>query len=343
MSQIIGIICKDAIVIASETQHTVSGDTKLTTAQKLSVVKFKNGDVIVGEAGNVSASSRAVQYLNEIASDEEIINEHCVAEHAEEAVRRVRQDLLHTYQERDYSIAEQEEIFRDKYFALMVAYYFNPSDMPIHMVAERAIPRLYTIDSLNSLASKEHPFAVIGAANNVATFLLKKFNCHELSWRKATCLAMDVLEQIKVDNIYCGGEIQFGCINSNIGILPTAVVGNNWSDLVPRTVKKLQDFRNKMIEQYKNGLEEVMAEIHRENYEKVKRERDAELATRIKAFEEKYPEPTLAIGEDAIRKSAAKWNQEHPEQQIAIEEWIAWSKEETAKKNLENKDKNAPC
>jgi 20S proteasome alpha/beta subunit len=326
MSQIIGIICKDSIVIASETQYTVSGDTKLTTAKKLSIVKFKNGDVIVGEAGDVSSSARAVQYLNEITSGKEITSENCVAEYAEEAVRRVRQDLLDSYQKRDYTVSEQDEIFRSKYFALIVAYYFNPTRTPIHINPQDAIPRLYTINMLSPFAQKEHPFAVIGAADTVATFVLKKFDCHELSWRKGASLVMDVLEQIKVDNIYCGGEIQFGCINPNIGILPTAAVGENWSGLVPRVVQKLKVLRDKMTGQYKNGLEEIMAEIHRENYENFKKKFIASDAERLKAFEQKYPESTLAIGEEAVRKSAEKWNKEHPEQQIPIEEWLVWSK-----------------
>jgi hypothetical protein len=47
---------------------------------------------------------------------------------------------------------------------------------------------------------------------------------------------------------------------------------------------------------------------------------------RMKAFEEKYPESTLAIGEDAVRVSAEKWNKKHPDSPVPIDELIAKSK-----------------
>jgi hypothetical protein len=65
---IIGIICKDAIVLASDSQ-TTSGGMKRTDTDKISSIKFATKPVLVAEAGNAGTSARALEILRGLARD----------------------------------------------------------------------------------------------------------------------------------------------------------------------------------------------------------------------------------------------------------------------------------
>jgi hypothetical protein len=59
-----------------------------------------------------------------------------------------------------------------------------------------------------------------------------------------------------------------------------------------------------------------MTKIHRENLKR----KQAEEKRRLKAFEKAYPESTLAIGNEAVKASAEKWNREHPDAPVTLPE-----------------------
>jgi 20S proteasome alpha/beta subunit len=277
MSQIVGIICKNAIVLAAETQHTVGDSRKLTNAKKLSVVKFKNGDVIIGEVGMTATSRKAVQLIREAAADIMIESEDSVVKIAESAICQIRQDVLAGYQKRDYTLDEQESIFKSNRFGLVIAhYYIPPSSLPSHYVHHYGVPCLWTITLTSPQAERQNPFAVMGAADDLATFILKQFKCEELSWYEATCLAIDALEGIKSEDIYCGGGTEFGSVDPLIGNTPTARVGESWSQLVGRVTEKLKVFRETYREQYRTGLAAIMKEIHKENFDEAMEEQRQE-------------------------------------------------------------------
>lgn len=50
----------------------------------------------------------------------------------------------------------------------------------------------------------------------------------------------------------------------------------------------------------------------------IKNHQDAENEARLAAFEQKYPESTLAIGDEAVQKAAEAWNREHPEAPVPL-------------------------
>lgn len=110
MTQIVGIVYQEGILVASESQYT-AGRQKTFDAEKISIVKFKNGDVIVAECGVVSTSNRAVRYFTEAAKDAEIDSEDAVSKIIESVIKKIRLEILESLQERPYSAPEQDEIF----------------------------------------------------------------------------------------------------------------------------------------------------------------------------------------------------------------------------------------
>jgi len=61
MSQIIGIICKDCILVASESQGTMDDGRKQFDANKIELVRFKDKWALVALAGGIAAAGRVIQ------------------------------------------------------------------------------------------------------------------------------------------------------------------------------------------------------------------------------------------------------------------------------------------
>jgi predicted Zn finger-like uncharacterized protein len=285
MTQIVGIVCKEGIVVASESQYT-TGTRRLLNAVKLSTVKFKNdehispelGSALVAEAGSMAKASLAVRYMNDLAKDREInSSEDAVAKIAQEAITKVRREILDTMQERPYSPSEQDDIFssQENDFALMIAYYYFP---PIIQTNRRPkpIPHLYTVWLHNPIAEPQTPFAVLGAAPELAMFVLKQFPCETLLWGEASCLAVDVLERINNDDITCGGPIKLGTVHSVIE--PYSVAAIYGDELVSRILKKLEPVKKRSNERQRKELGAVMKRIHNEDFKKYNAEFAATVA-----------------------------------------------------------------
>src|SRR2546425_1042988 len=68
---IIGIICKAAIVPASDSQTTY-GDSKRRDAEKIRVVPFKKSKVLVAQAGALDTSSRVIDVMIRLGSHRDL-------------------------------------------------------------------------------------------------------------------------------------------------------------------------------------------------------------------------------------------------------------------------------
>lgn len=269
MTQIVGIICRESIIVACESQYTV-GTRKLLNAVKMSVVKFKNGEALIAESGSMAKSSLALRYINESAKDKEIESEYSVSEIAEDAIVRVRNRLLSAIQKRPYSVSEQDAIFKsgDNYFALMIANYFRPKSK------EEPIPCLFTITLASAITERERPFAVLGAAPELAMFFLKQFQCEQMLGGEAMCLAIDTLERIKLDEITCGGQVRVAILDPKI--LETKTVGFLRCDDTDHIVEKLTSLRAKHTDWYKSKLAELMKQVQKEDYQRLKKQLESE-------------------------------------------------------------------
>ena len=127
VTQIIGILHKDGILVASDSQNT-QGTSRLMNAEKIVMLHCNNGDVVIAQAGSFDKSSAAIQYMREALEGKSIEYREHVAKIAEAAVKKVRMDILNSMQQREYSLDEQNKIFEGpaNKFGLLVAYYYKP-------------------------------------------------------------------------------------------------------------------------------------------------------------------------------------------------------------------------
>ncbi|HEY3760138.1 MAG TPA: hypothetical protein VGN23_00115 [Verrucomicrobiae bacterium] len=269
MTQIVGIVCKesvgpssrDAIFIACESQYTIGG-TKVTDAQKLSIIRFNDrNEALVAQAGSVIMSSRAVRYMAEIAKDQPLDSEFAVARIAEEAVARVRAEIIQMMQPRGYSIDEQQQLFCDDnhYFALMIGHFY---EVPNNLGFKTGNPRLWTITLHTPMAEQAFPYAVIGSGSNLARFHLSKLELDKIKWELGMPLAIHVIEQVKGNDIYCDGDIKVGVSEINKCWFYT-------ENLINKVAKEVKRIQANLNSKYKNELVATINTIAEQNKKEI--------------------------------------------------------------------------
>ena len=138
---IVGIICKDAIVIASDSQ-TTSGARKATDSDKVSVLQLQDAKALVAQSGSSVLGARAVEILEGLAANQPLSDRRSVADLAQKAMRLLTQELR--AKNCDCSMEELHEILRKQGLEceLMLAHYFDGQ------------PYIYTVNLLIGIANK---------------------------------------------------------------------------------------------------------------------------------------------------------------------------------------------
>src|SRR5438477_1615303 len=116
MTIIVGLVCKDCIVMASDSQ-TTDGFSKRCDTEKISTVQFVNSQVLVAASGMSSLSNQAVAVFQKLAKGKTIEADKAddqVVEIARTALFEVRkaQYQIHVH---DYSLEQWQRFFRDDY------------------------------------------------------------------------------------------------------------------------------------------------------------------------------------------------------------------------------------
>lgn len=180
---IVGIVCKDAIVLAADSQ-TTKGMAKIPGAQKISVVEFDGARALVAESGSASLSNRAIQLFQSKAAGVRVENEFTIAEIAEATIGATvnSQSSLHP---NATSPTAWQDFWREEinYFELMVAYYF------------REKPCLYKFNPLWCIpVPASSYFMTSGCAADLANYLLKENTEPGMDSEFASVIAIKVVE-----------------------------------------------------------------------------------------------------------------------------------------------------
>ncbi len=205
MTIIVGLICKDGIVLASDSQ-TTTGSSKRCDAKKFALVEFDNARVLVAQAGNVCTSSRAIEIFQILAKGQKLLDRRTVADIAQKAMRQVKDELR--LQQCDCSMEELRDfIWRNEIGCeLMIAHYFKGK------------PYIYRIDLVIGIANRIRSHsAAIGCGSNLGEYLLSEHSKPEMGSEFGSAVAVYVVETVKKHDAFCGGPTRIGRILSNEG------------------------------------------------------------------------------------------------------------------------------
>ena len=218
MTLIVGIICKDAIVLAADSQ-TTKGAAKQLGTNKISIVEFANGKAAVAESGSI-LSNVAIEVFQNLARGKQIKNELTIAKTAEAAIREVVAGIT-THLNPNPSDTDRQNLLRadENYFELMVAYYFGNK------------PCLYILRSAWAVPFRATSyFATSGIAGDLANYILQEHTARDMDKDLASVIAIKTVKDA-IDYVEgCGLPIRVALVHKPYRKRPFKVVPKNGNE-----------------------------------------------------------------------------------------------------------------
>jgi hypothetical protein len=201
MALIVGIVCRDGIVLASETQKTL-GDYRIPNTTKIHKVEFQNGKALIAESGASDWSNIALEKILKRAKTTTIVADDTIANLVSSVVREVRNDhtSLHPNatpeQWRDYFLSEENR------YNLMVAYYFGMKPFIFNVEPAKCVP----VPLIGS------HYSTSGIGGELGLFLLREHSQKDMEFWFGAVIATYVIETVKENFEWCGGKTHVGVI-----------------------------------------------------------------------------------------------------------------------------------
>jgi 20S proteasome alpha/beta subunit len=208
VSLIVGIICKDGIVLAADSQ-TTKGVAKQLGTNKISVAEFGNGHALMAESGSADLSNTAIEIFQRKAKGVKMEDESTVAKIAEESVREVVKGITAHLNPNSPDSERQSFLFEEvNYFELMVAYYFEGR------------PRLYKLNPAWCIpVPASSYFMTSGIAGDLVNYILLKHTKPGMDSKFAAVIAVKTILDA-IDNIEgCGEPARVASIHK--GLFPS--------------------------------------------------------------------------------------------------------------------------
>ena len=264
MTQIIGIVCKDAIVFGAESE-TTSGAAKKHGTEKISIVNFLNGYAMIAEAGAEAWSNSTVESFRRKAAITKIVDDMTIANTAKESVLEIRNHIKSLHP--DTSLAEWENFFYQdaNNFELKVGYYFSGSPYIFKLHPFSAYPY-----------QNKREFVTSGIGGDLAHYLLKDFSFGQIPSHATTLIAAYVLKEVKGSTQYCGGATSIALVsdgNRPERMLPSEVDSMETQIEQMRLVendnrlKKLNDLVDSTCMAYQTGTYETGSSVEQDKSE----------------------------------------------------------------------------
>jgi len=198
---IVGIICKDGIVVASESQTTGEFGEKRCDANKIYCIELADRSRgLVATAGRVDSSSLAVEIIERLAKDSRLEHSRSFADLAEKANGEIKQK--ERSQGRRSSLALKKH-FEDHRYVLMIANYFKGN------------PCLFTLTSDGLISPprvSKQSFKSVGNSYATADYILNKFDFSAMDRVEAALAAIYVVNEVIGVDSTCGYPIRAGTV-----------------------------------------------------------------------------------------------------------------------------------
>lgn len=203
---IVGIKCKNAIVLASDSQLTY-GTAKRTDISKIATIRFKGLEVLVAQSGSVLLSGRYIDILSEMAKVIIPDSPEMLGKIAQDAMMALRNELraIHfncTSEELDGILLR-----KGTECEIMLGFFLQSE------------PHIYTIDIRQGIYQAAPTFyEAIGCGSALGQYLLAEHATPEMDYKFARVIAIYVVETVKKHDAFCGGPTKVGTIRDRLVI-----------------------------------------------------------------------------------------------------------------------------
>jgi 20S proteasome alpha/beta subunit len=195
VSIIIGIICEDAIVVASDSQLSW-GTAKRTDSQKIFPASFNDATGLIGNSGSVAASQRVVEITKSYCFGKDLSDYRQLAENAQKASEVIRGELMSPFKAFITKLEDFQKLFDENNYSLVMANYFDKQ------------PYLFTLDFPPGISTRQKNYTAIGCGANLATFLLGWFDFANMNRVQTVITAAFIIGEVKKADAFCGGTTQ---------------------------------------------------------------------------------------------------------------------------------------
>lgn len=196
MTLIIGIVCKESIVVCSDSRTSNIDTGRIDDdAKKISVVALKDATALVAQAGNCDLSAEAVEIIERNAANLTLTDYRSFAEVCQTSVSELKDRIRIQYR----GTAEELQRHFEKYgFELMIAHYFNDQ------------PYIFTLDFCLGQAvwKRNRRLVSVGCCSLLADFLIKPLISEEQEMMQSIVTAIYAIEEVKQADSRCGGPVQ---------------------------------------------------------------------------------------------------------------------------------------
>lgn len=200
MTLIVGLICKDSVILAGESE-TTRAVSKYQGTLKLHQVTFRNGHVMIGEAGSAYPAGVCIDYFQRLAKDTTIVSDATVADTLDGAYR----DYVRASLSPPIGTAECQEFHQKDInnFEFVLGFYAGGK------------PFLYTFSSIFGIAFKSsRRFEMVGIGGELAEYLIKDIPVFDFKSRAAANTLAYVVGEVKTSISGCGGETQMSIVSN---------------------------------------------------------------------------------------------------------------------------------
>jgi 20S proteasome alpha/beta subunit len=241
---VIGIKCKQAIVMACDSRTTEESGFVKDDAEKMRIVKFAKGKVLLAYSGSVAYGSRAFRLFEEMAAQESIENDYTVTQTLQRAVVKTLEEMFLPFKKSQFSQAEVDQKVRGYRFDLIAAFYHDKK------------PFVFTIKSTEPVAIELRSNGAIGCGSEVAEFVMKWFPFPDLDVLYSSIAATYVIQRVIETNGFCGYPIHIAAVSpsGNIGLQPEA----STAEIATALQKKNQANTQAWAQQMKVMLLEIL-------------------------------------------------------------------------------------
>jgi hypothetical protein len=253
---IIGIICKDGIVIASESQSTDEGRIKHCNTQKIFNIRLSDqSSALIAGAGSTDLVAETAKAMERIAKDKRLNDYRAIGDIAAQACRETREN-----QERWFcgTPAELKEHLSGNSFWLMIAHFYKKQ------------PYVFILESgkRSVVWPRSQSYFILGNSEVVADYILRRFSFSEMGIIDTTIAAIYTVNEVCGIDSTCSGKIQAGTIqHSGNGSLRRPVSfarlwSSNWIENIRSEFEERADEINtEAIKQMKSVFKEVSKQI----------------------------------------------------------------------------------
>lgn len=216
---LIGIKCKDAIVMASDSQIT-AGTSKRLDGSKMETVNFGNFPVLVAQSGSVIHSNRFVDILSKDVVGLTASSASDIRDAAQSAMRKLRLEIRETRFGISADELDLHLMTAGLQVGVMLGFYLNGA------------PHIVSLDLGTAMAHQSRFFyEADGCGATLGNYLLAELATQKMEFLEAAGLAVYVMEQVKKHDSACGGATKVAVLrNSSGGLSAIGVFGQEGID-----------------------------------------------------------------------------------------------------------------